>query len=141
MCRLSICQVLGLAPRHLSGDVTSDAVVHLPLMNQPSNTFVHGIPAPNGNDASPPEWNVVPNGDLILWYKSLFAFAEEYLDDDRGMVVLMPCGLTFELHRLAQKGGMEVKAEWICNQPEPLVHPQFPHMMVCSLPYLRRDLL
>ena len=56
-----------------------------------------------------------------------------------GMVVLMPCGLTFELHRLAQKSGMEVKVEWICNQPEPLIHPQFPHMLVCSSPYLRRD--
>ena len=124
--------MLGSAPRHLGGDLTSDAVVHLLLVNQPYDTFVHGIPTPDGDDASPPKWNVVSDGNLIPWYKSLFAFAEEYLDDDRGMVVLMSCGLTFELHRLAQKGGMEVKAEWICTQLEPLVHPQFPHMLVCS---------
>ena len=131
--------MLGLAPRHLSGDLTSDAVVHLLLVNQPSDTFVHRIPALDGDDTSPPEWNVVTDGNLIPWYKSLFAFAEEYLINDGGMVVLMLCGLTFELHRLAQKGGMEVKAEWICYQPEPLVHLKFPHLLVCSSPYLRCD--
>ena len=127
--------MLGSAPTHLNGDLTSNAVVHFLLVNQPFDTFVHEIPAPEDDDASPPEWNVVPDGNLIPWYKSLFAFTEEYLNNDEGMVVLMPCGLTFELHRLAQKDGMEVKTKWLCNQPEPLVHPQFSHMLVCSSPY------
>ena len=49
--------------------------------------------------------------------------ADAYLDDDDDMIVMMPFGLSYELHRLAQKVGLEVKAEWICTQPEPLVHP------------------
>ena len=46
------------------------------------------------------------------------------------MVVLMPFGLSYELYKLSQKVGFEVKAEWVCSQAEPLVHPNFPHMMV-----------
>ena len=46
------------------------------------------------------------------------------------MVVLMPFGLSYELYKLAQKVGFKVKAKWVCNQSEPLVHPNFPHMMV-----------
>ena len=61
--------MLGSAPRHLGGDVTSDAVVHLLLVNQPSNTFFHEILAPDRDDASLLEWNVVPGGNLISWYK------------------------------------------------------------------------
>ena len=51
----------------------------------------------------------------------------------------MPCGLTFELHMLTQKDGLEVNAKWICNQPKPRVHPQLPHILVCSSAYLRCD--
>ena len=46
-------------------------------------------------------------------------------------------GLSYELYRLAQKEGFEVKAEWVCSQAEPLVHPNFPHMMVCFFLPLR----
>ena len=70
------------------------------------------------------------DGDLIPWYSALFSFVEAYLEDDGCMVVLMPFGLSYELYRLAQKVGFEVKAEWVCSQAEPLVHPNFPHMMV-----------
>ena len=94
---------------------------------------MNGIPIPDTHDASPLDWNVVSEGDLILWYTSLFAFADAYLDDDDGMIVVMSFGLSYELQRLAQKVGLEVKVEWICTQPEPLVHPQFPNMMVCCL--------
>ena len=124
-------------PRHLGGEPTTQPVVHLLLVNQPSDTFVNGIPIPDTHDASPPDWNVVPKGDLIPWYMSLFAFADAYLDDDGGMIVMMPIGLSYELHKLAQKVSLEVKAEWICTQPELLVHPQFPNMMVCSLESFR----
>ena len=124
-------------PRHLGGEPTTQPVVHLLLVNQPSDTFVNGIPIPDTHDASPSDWNVVPEGDLIPWYTSLFAFADAYLDDDGGMILMMPFGLSYELHRLAQKVGLEVKAEWICTQPEPLVHPQFPNMMVCSVKSFR----
>ena len=120
-------------PRHLGGEPTNQAVVHLLLVNQPSDTFVNRIPIPDTHDASPPDWNVVPERDLIPWYISLFAFVDAYLDDNEGMIVMMPFGLSYELHRLAQKVGLKVKAEWICTQPEPLVHPQFPNMMVCCL--------
>ena len=124
-------------PRHLGGEPTNQAVVHLFLMNQPSDTFVNGIPISDTHDASPPDWNLVSEGDLIHWYTSLFAFADLYLDDDGGPIVMMPFELSYELHRLAQKVGLEVKAEWICTQLEPLVHPQFPNMMVCSLESFR----
>ena len=108
----------------------SQGVVNLVLVYQPSDTFVHGIPAHEGDDATPPNWNLIPDGDLIPWYSSLFEFSEAFLDDDGGLIVLMPCGLSFELHRLAHRAGLEVKAKWICNQSQPLVHPLFPHMMV-----------
>ena len=109
---------------------TSNNIVHLLLVNQPTNTLVHGIPILDSVEPSPPEWNLIANGDLIMWYSALFAFAKAYLEDNGGMVVLMPFGLSYELYRLAQKIGFEVKAEWVCNQSEPLVHPNFPHMMV-----------
>ena len=98
-------------PRHLDGEPTNQAIIHLLLVNQPSNTFVHRIPNPDDHEASPPDWNLVPEGNLIPWYTSLFAFVEAYLDDNGGMIVMMPFGLSYELHRLAQKVGMEVKAE------------------------------
>ena len=75
-------QVLGSVPRHLSGDLTNNTIVHLLLVNQPFDTFVHEISTLDGEDVFPPEWNVVPDRNLIPWYKSLFAFAEEYLNND-----------------------------------------------------------
>ena len=124
-------------PRHLGGKPTIQPVVHLLLMNQLSDTFVNGIPIPDTHDASLFDWNVVPKEDLIPWYTSLFAFADAYLDDDGGMIVMMLFELSYELYRLAQKVGLEVKAEWICTQLERLVHPQFSNMMVCSLESFR----
>ena len=108
--------------RHLGGEPTNQAIVHLLLVNQPSDTFVNGIPILDTHDASPPDWNVVLEQNLIPWYTSLFAFADTYRDDDGGMIVMMPFGLLHKLHRLAQKVGLKVKAEWICTQSE-LVHP------------------
>ena len=98
---------------------------------------MNGIPILDTHDASPLDWNVVPEGNLIPWYTSLFAFVDAYLDDDGGMIVMMPFGLSYELHRLAQKVVLEVKAEWICTQSEPFVYPQFPNMMVCYLESFR----
>ena len=107
---------LGSTPRHLSGDSTSQGVVNLLLVYQPSNTCINGIPASEDDDATPPEWNLIPDGDLILWYSSFFEFSKAFLDDDGGLVVLMPCGLSFELHRLIHRARLKVKAKWICNQ-------------------------
>ena len=86
------------------------------VVYQPLDTFVHGILASEGDDTTPPDWNLIPDGDFIPWYSSLFEFSEAFLDDNGGLVVLMPCGLSFELHRLAHRVGLEVKAKWICNQ-------------------------
>ena len=104
--------------------------MNLLLIYQPSDTFVHEIPASEEHDATPLEWNLIPDGNLIPWYSSLFEFSEAFIDNDGGLVVLMSCGLSFELHRLAHRAGLEVKAQWICNQSQPLVYPLFPHMMV-----------
>ena len=49
----------------MGGEPTNQAVVHLLLVNQPSDTFVNGIPIPDIHDASLPDWNVVPEGNLI----------------------------------------------------------------------------
>ena len=109
----------------------SNGIVHLLLVNESTNTLVHGIPISDGAEPSRPKWNLVANGDLIPWYSTLFSFAEAYLEDNGCMVVLMPFKLSYKLYRLAQKVGFEVEAEWVCSQAEPLVHPNFPHMMVC----------
>ena len=116
--------------KHLSGEPTNNAIVHLLFVNQPSDMLVQGIPISNGEEPSPPQWNLVADKDVIPWYTALFTFVEAYLEDNGGMVVFMPCGLSYELHKLAQKAGFEVKTEWICNQSEPFVHPNFPNMMV-----------
>ena len=104
--------------------------MNLLFIFQPSNTFVHGIPASKGDDVAPLEWNLIVDDDLIPWYTSLFEYLEAFLDDDGGLVVLMPCALSFELLMLAHRAGLEVKAKWICNQSQPLAHSLFLHMMV-----------
>ena len=122
--------MLGSTTRHLSREPTNKAIVHLILLNWPSDTLVHGIPIPDNEEPSPLEWNFIANGDLIPWYMALFTFLEAYLEDDTGMVVLMSCELYYELYKLAQKVGFEVKAEWIFNQFKPQVHSNFLDMMV-----------
>ena len=119
-----------LRPGTSKREPLSNDIVHLLLIIQSTDTLIHGIPIPDGAKPSSPEWNLVADGDLIPWYSALFEFAKAYLEDDGCMVVFMPFGLSYELYRLAQKVGFEVKAEWVCNQAEPLVHPNFPHMMV-----------
>ena len=91
-------------------------IVHLLLMYQPSNTFVHGVSVSEDEDAAPPEWNLIPGGDLMPWYTSLFEFSEAYPDNDGRLLVLMPCRLSFELYKLAHRVGLDLKAEWICNE-------------------------
>ena len=58
--------------------------MHLILVDQPSETLVSGIPGYNYEDSMPPDWNIILDGDIAMWYKWLFAFAELYLDDDGG---------------------------------------------------------
>ena len=69
------------------------------------------------------------------WYNQLFRFANTYLDDDVGLIVFMPNGLTYELHKNPICLKYCIKGEWICQQPAPLVHAIFNDMMVhtCTL--------
>ena len=55
---------------------------------------------------------------------------DEYLDDDGGLVVLLPFGLTYELNKWATKKGYTIAEEWICHQPKPLLHVLFDNMKV-----------
>ena len=57
-------------------------------------------------------------------------FADTYLDDDGGLLVFMPNGLTYELLKNAVRLGYCIKGEWICDQPQPLMHAIFEDMMV-----------
>ena len=123
-------QILGKLARHILAEPTDAAIVHLILVDQPSDTIVSRISSCEDEDVQPPKWNAILDGDVTLWYRRLFAFADSYLDNDDKIIVLMPCGLSYELHKLVIKSGFEVKAEWIYSQPKPLAHPTFSDMLV-----------
>ena len=87
-----------------------------------------------GISATVPNWNnFAPGTKLKDWYQTLLSFSDTYLEDDGGLLVFMPHGVTYDLQRHASKQGWVVKAEWMCYQSEPLVHILFPGMMVSSI--------
>ena len=79
----------------------------------------------------PLAWNRFPQRTGSLqWYTNLFLFADQYLDDDGGLVMFMPRGLTYELHRNALKQGYTMAGEWICQQLVPLQHVLFQNITI-----------
>ena len=111
--------------------LTKGAAVHLIIANQP-----HGIPIVNteeyaDSNFAPPGWNQFPDGQNAKdWYSTLFDFVDQYLDNDRGMIVLILAGLMHELLRAAKSKGLNIKVKWMCQQREPLIYVMFPNMMV-----------
>ena len=63
-------------------------------------------------------------------------FADTYLNEDGRLLVFMPNGLTYELLKNVVRLGYCIKGEWICHQPQPLVHAIFEDMMVCVIPFI-----
>jgi hypothetical protein len=73
-------------------------------------------------------------GDM---YDVVFRLASRYLDDDGGLVLLMPLGLLENLkgNDLLKIHGFEINIDWLCHQPHPLAHPNMAYsILVISLP-------
>ena len=130
-------QVLESTPRHVGGIHSENAAVNLILADQPHRTYVknvEGFEHHVDRKVDPPAWNRFPRKTGSLeWYSNLFLFADQYLDDDGGLVVFMLHGLMYELHRNAIRRGYTIAREWICHQPVPLQHVLFQNMKVLDL--------
>ena len=120
--------------RHINGHVSQNAAIHLVIADQPHGTYVEnaeGFENRLDKKKLPPIWNGYAVGTKPSeWYNTLFTFTDKYLDDDSGLVVLMPIGLTYELNKWATKKDYSVAGEWICHQQEPLLHVLYKNMMV-----------
>ena len=121
----------------MGGILSENAAVNLILADQPLGTYVENVEGFEHHvdrKVAPPAWNRFPRKiGSLEWYSNLFLFADQYLDDDSGLVVFMPHGLTYELHRNAIRRGYTITGEWICHQPVPLQHVLFQNMKVLDL--------
>ena len=108
-------QALNLTPWHINGSIVQHVAVHLVIADQPHGTYVEnaeGFEHHLEKKRSPPIWNRYSVGTKPSdWYTTLFSFTNEYLDDDGGLVVLMPFGLTYELNKWATKKGYTTARE------------------------------
>ena len=113
----------------MGGILSENAAVNLILVDQPYGTYVEnveGFELHVDKKVAPLAWSRFPRKTGSLeWYSNLFLFVEQYLDDDGGLVVFMPHGLIYELHRNAIRRGYTVAGEWICHHPVPLQHILF----------------
>ena len=108
-----------------------NAAAHLIIADQPHGNHVVNIEGFGDATKPPPLWNRFLLGWKSKdWYNQLFMFANTYLDDDGRLLVFMPNGLTYELLKNAVRLRYCIKGEWICHQPQPLVHAIFEDMMV-----------
>ena len=77
--------------------------MNLILADHPHDTSVMNIYGPSVL-ANIPEWNnFAPSTKSKDWYRTLFSFSDTYLEDDGGLLVFMPHGLTYDLQRHATK--------------------------------------
>ena len=100
----------------------------LVILDQPFDSIVSGF----GNKV--PQWNSMA-GKEKEWYSTRFEFASRFLNDDGGILILMPSGLNYELMGWIEKYRLRTKCEWSCHQFEPLTHPTYDDMMVLLLPF------
>ena len=83
--------------------VVGSPTVNLILIDHPHGTPVMNVSGP-GLSATIPEWNNFgPSTQSKDWYKTLFSFGNTYLEDDSGLMVFMPHGLSYDLQRHATK--------------------------------------
>ena len=98
--------------------------MHLILVDQPHRAYVENVKGFEHHvdkKVAPLACNRFPRKiGSLEWYSNLFLFADQYLDNDGGLVVFMSHGLMYELHQNAIKRGYTVAREWICHQPIPL---------------------
>jgi hypothetical protein len=94
----------------------------------PENLPVHGLHPENEF----PEWNC--RDPARLYFEHVFEFAEKYLTDDGGVILLTPIGYLEDLESdYLTKYGFEVSMDWLCHQPVPLCHPQYTDKLVSFL--------
>ncbi|KAG0566984.1 hypothetical protein KC19_7G101700 [Ceratodon purpureus] len=114
----------GNTESYLHGIKGSFPLADLIILDQPYNSPVQGC----GDDI--PEWNCMDvEEDGKLWYEPRFAFISKYLNDDGGILILMPSGLNYELMPWVYANSLKLKCEWQCHQREPLHHPRFDDML------------
>jgi hypothetical protein len=75
----------------------------------------------------------------------VFQFSNKYLQDDGGLILLMPIGLvdSVEDNIRLKRAGFTVQVDWLCQQAQPLAHPHYNHKMVSFVIFglLRSSLL
>jgi hypothetical protein len=109
---------------YVGGKLASVGLVDLVIADMLEDQCVPGL------STEIPEWNEV--GDM---YDLVFRFASRYLNDDGGLILLMPIGLleNLEGNQLLTDHGFEITIDWLCHQPHPLAHPNYKSKLV-SIP-------
>jgi hypothetical protein len=110
--------------KHIGGRMATGGTVDLVIADMPDDLHV-----PRLSDGTP-EWNSV--GDM---YDAVFRFASTYLNDDGGLLLLLPLSLleNLEGNDLLKIHGFEISIDWLCHQPHPLSHPSYRSKEVSSL--------
>jgi hypothetical protein len=119
----------------LEGERTTFGTVDLIIADMLENLPVPGI------GSRIPYWNKL-HGDE---YELVLRFSSKYLQDDGGLILLMPIGLVDSLEddiRL-KRAGFTVQVGWLCQQAQPLAHPHYIQKMMSFVIYgsLRSSLL
>jgi hypothetical protein len=107
---------------YLDGEPSSFRTVDLIIADMPEDLHVPGM------GSGVPAWNKLQGDE----YEIVLKFVSKYLQDDGGLILLMPIGLVDSLVddiRL-RKNGFTIHVDWLCQQPHPLAHPHYNQKMV-----------
>ena len=100
----------------IMGAPTPNTTLQLIIADQPHKNHVVNVEGFGDKTTPPPAWNRFPTGWKSKdWYNQVFRFVDTYLDDHSGLIVFMPNGLTYKLHKNAVCLGYCIKGEWICQ--------------------------